>query len=118
MSDQIRANTDELRRDGFDQFVGAIAKANEEMQRALDANPNPVPSVRCDADEDVAELVKAAKERAETIMKALGGIVDGGGEGVKTLGAIFEKMEDENQELGYDKPIRNMADVKNSNIHT
>lgn len=119
MSNELRANTDELRRDYFADFVGQIAKANGMLQDALAANPNPVPSSRCDSDKDIDAMAKAAKERAEIIMKALGGIIDGGADGVKCLASIFDKMEDENQELGYDKPISDFAKPTDltQNIH-
>jgi hypothetical protein len=119
VSKELRANTDELRKEYFADFVSQIAQANGALQDALAANPNPVPSNRCDSDKDIDDMAKAAKERAEVIMKALGGIVGADADGVKSLAAIFDKVEDENQELGYDKPVSDFAKPTDltQNIH-
>jgi hypothetical protein len=107
MSDQIAANTEELRKDGFYDFTSKIAKAAEQLKSELAANANAVPENRCDTDKEVDELLQAARVRAEVIMKGLESIVGGGAEGVKNLASIFENTEEENEELGYQQSIRN-----------
>ncbi|MBN1171985.1 MAG: hypothetical protein JXA67_07405 [Micromonosporaceae bacterium] len=105
MNSRIAANTDELRKSVFDDYLARVKDAAAGLAAVLDANSTAVPKVRCSTDKDISDLLTEIRPIGEKVMKGLEGITANGANGVLGLADMFDKLEEANEKLGYDDDI-------------